>query len=306
MPLPRVHVVYTTVCMQVPYTLVRTNERLEFLMLPPQLTLGPLALRVHNIERMYAFYAQALQLKLLHQSSDDGSCMLGSETHPLLHLIPDPTAQPAPRAAGLYHVAYLYPTRAALATAIRHYTSLGLRIQGASDHGVSEAFYLADPEGNGIEMYADRPTAQWPRASDGSLAMVTDPIDVNSIMACPHEVADPVIGHMHVHVADLARAQAFYHNILGFDVLQRYGDQAEFVSAAGYHHHLGYNVWRGRNIPPAPANATGLMWWTINLHDAHAYVALKDRLQASNTSFEEHDDALWVRDGDGMVVRVVS
>lgn len=275
-------------------------------MLPPQLTLGPLALRVHNIERMYAFYAQALQLKLISQSSADGSCILGSDTQPLLHLIPDPTAQPAPRAAGLYHVAYLYPTRAALATAIRHYASLGLRIQGASDHGVSEAFYLADPEGNGIEMYADRPTAQWPRTSDGSLAMVTDPIDIDGIMACPTESAFPIIGHMHLHVGDLARAQAFYHTIIGFDLIQLYGGQAEFVSAGGYHHHLGYNVWRGRNIPPAPANATGLVWWTINLHDANAYVALKERLQRSSTAYDEHDDALWVRDGDGMHVRVVA
>ena len=275
-------------------------------MLPPQLTLGPLALRVHNIERMYAFYAQALQFKLLHQSSDDGSCMLGSDTQTLLHLIPDTTAQPAPRSAGLYHVAYLYPSRAALTTAIRHYTSLGLRIQGASDHGVSEAFYLADPEGNGIELYVDRPMAQWPRMSDGTLAMVTDPIDIDGIMACPVEVVAPVIGHMHLHVSDLARAQAFYHGVLGFDVMQRYGGQAEFVSAAGYHHHLGYNVWRGRNIPPAPANATGLMWWTINLHDAGAYMALKTRMQRSDTPYDEYDAALWVRDVDGIQVRIVA
>jgi catechol 2,3-dioxygenase len=276
------------------------------LMLPLHLTLGPLALRVHNIERMYAFYAQALQLKLLQQSSVDGSCMLGSETQPLLHLIPDTTAQPAPRSAGLYHVAFLYPSRAALASVVRHYTSLGLRIQGASDHGVSEAFYLADPEGNGIELYADRPMAQWPRTSDGTLAMVTDPIDIDGIMACPVEVAAPVIGHMHLHVSDLARAQAFYHGVLGFDVMQRYGGQAEFVSAAGYHHHLGYNVWRGRNIPPAPTNATGLMWWTINLHDADAYMALKTRITAAHIAYDEHDDALWVRDGDGIQIRIVA
>ena len=275
-------------------------------MLPSQLSLGPLALRVHNIERMYAFYTQALQFTLLSQSTADGSCILGTATQPLLHLIPDPSAQPAPRAAGLYHVAYLYPTRAALASAIRHYASIGLRIQGASDHGVSEAFYLADPEGNGIEMYVDRPRDAWPRSSDGTLAMVTDPIDIDGIMACPEEVAPPVIGHMHLHVGDLARAQAFYHTVIGFDVIQLYGGQAEFVSAAGYHHHLGYNVWRGRNIPPAPANATGLMWWTVNLHDATAYTAIKTRLTAANVAYDEHDDALWVRDGDGIQMRIVA
>jgi catechol 2,3-dioxygenase len=111
---------------------------------------------------------------------------------------------------------------------------------------------------------------------------------------------------MHLHVADLARAQTFYHNVIGFDVVQQYGGQAEFVSAAGYHHHLGYNVWRGRNIPPAPANATGLMWWTVNLHDADAYMALKTRITAANIAYTEHNDALWVRDGDGIQMRIVA
>jgi catechol 2,3-dioxygenase len=273
-------------------------------MLPAQLTLGPLALRVHNIERMYAFYTQALGMTLHAQSDADGSCLLGSEAAVLLHLIPDATAVPAPRNAGLYHVAYLYPTRAALATAIRTYVSTGLKLQGASDHGVSEALYLSDPEGNGIELYVDRPRSAWP-SQNGQLTMTTDPLDFPSLLAEPDDAQAPIVGHLHLHVADLAAARTFYVDVIGFDLMQQYGGQAEFVSAGGYHHHLGYNLWRGKNIVPAPDNATGLVWWTVNLPDIDAQNAVIARLVAAKHTHTVQAGVVWVRDSVGIQLRIV-
>lgn len=273
-------------------------------MLPAQLTLGPLALRVHNIERMYAFYTQALGMTLHAQSDDDGSCLLGSETQVLLHLIPDAIAVPAPRHAGLYHAAYLYPTRAALATAIRTYVSTGLKLQGASDHGVSEALYLSDPEGNGIELYVDRPRSAWP-TPNGQLTMTSEPLDFASLLAEPDDAQAPVVGHMHLHVADLAAARMFYVDVIGFDLMQQYGGQAEFVSVAGYHHQLGYNLWRGKNIVPAPDNATGLVWWTVNLPDTDVQNAVIARLVAAKHPHTVQAGVVWVRDSVGIQLRVV-
>ena len=273
-------------------------------MLPAQLTLGPLALRVHNIERMYAFYTQALGMTLHAQSDADGSCLLGSEAAVLLHLIPDATAVPAPRNAGLYHVAYLYPTRAALATAIRTYVSTGLKLQGASDHGVSEALYLSDPEGNGIELYVDRPRSAWP-SQNGQLTMTTDPLDFPSLLAEPDAAQAPIVGHLHLHVADLAAARTFYVDVIGFALVQQYGGQAEFVSAGGYHHHLGYNLWRGKNIAPAPDNATGLVWWTVNLPDIDAQNAVIARLVAAKHPHTVQAGVVWVRDSVGIQLRIV-
>jgi catechol 2,3-dioxygenase len=273
-------------------------------MLSDQMTLGPVALRVHNIEHMYAFYSQALGMRL-HDQLADGTCIVGSEHAPLVHLIPDAEARPAPRSAGLYHMALLYPNRAALAAQLAHYANLGLRLDGASDHGVSEALYLHDPEGNGIELYADRPQAEWP-ISNGQLAMVTDPLDLHALLHDAGELQAPIMGHVHLHVGDLDASRQFYVDTIGFELMQRYGHAAEFVSVAGYHHHLGYNIWRGKHAPPAPANATGLVWWQINLPNADSLTALQDRLRASAIQTRGDDQgALLVRDPAGNQVRIV-
>ena len=272
-------------------------------MLPAQTTLGPVALRVHNIEHMYAFYSQALGMRL-HDQLADGTCIVGSDDQALVHLIPDSTARPAPRSAGLYHLALLYPTRAALAAQLGLYATLGLRLDGASDHGVSEALYLHDPEGNGIELYADRPQAEWP-INNGQLAMVSDPIDLHAMLHDAGDLQAPIMGHVHLHVGDLDVARQFYVATLGFDLMQRYGHAAEFVSVAGYHHHLGYNIWRGKHAPPAPANATGLAWWQLTLPDVASLTAVQERVQAADVAVISADDAtILVRDPSGNQVRI--
>lgn len=273
-------------------------------MLPDQLTLGPVALRVHNVERMYAFYGQALGLRL-HDQLADGTCIVGTESEPLVHLIPDEQARPAPRAAGLYHFALLYPSRSALAAQLAHYAGLGLRLDGASDHGVSEALYLHDPEGNGIELYADRPVSAWP-VSNGELAMVSEALDLHALLHDAGELVAPRMGHLHLHVGDLDASRRFYVDTIGFALMQRYGHAAEFVSVAGYHHHLGYNIWRGKHAPPAPANATGLGWWQINVLQQSDVDAVAERLAtAGYVSVRDEAQALSVRDPAGNQLRIV-
>jgi catechol 2,3-dioxygenase len=191
-----------------------------------------------------------------------------------------------------------------LATAIRTYVSTGLKLQGASDHGVSEALYLSDPEGNGIELYVDRPRSAWP-IQNGQLTMTTDPLDFASLLAEPDDAHAPIVGHIHLHVADLAASRKFYGDVIGFALMQQYGGQAEFVSAGGYHHHLGYNLWRGKNIVPAPDNATGLVWWTVNLPDADAQTAVIARLVAAKHPHTVQAGVVWVRDSVGIQLRIV-
>ena len=273
-------------------------------MLPAQTTLGPIALRVHNIDRMYAFYTQALQFRL-HDKLDNGTVVMGADDEVLLYLIPDPDAKPEPRATGLYHIAYRYPSRAALGAILNHYVSLGLKLEGASDHGVSEALYLSDVEGNGIELYHDRPRDAWPKDTNGGLAMVTDRIDLQALLADAGDAELPVIGHVHMHVAKLGQSRTFYVDLLGFDLMQQFGLSAEFVSANGYHHHVGYNIWRGANIPAPTLHATGLVWWTLRLPTSVDVDAVAARLTAANYPFALEDAVLLVRDPAGNQVGIV-
>ncbi len=173
------------------------------------------------------------------------------------------------REPGLFHIAFLLPSRADLAAWVAHAQALGAPIEGASDHLVSEAIYLSDPEGNGIEVYADRPRAGWRKEGDG-VAMATLPLDGRGLMAELSAARDPWtfpaegrIGHVHLRVGDLAEAEAFYRGALGMDVMARYPG-AVFLSWGGYHHHLAVNVWRARGSGPRPARLAGLEEITLS------------------------------------------
>ncbi len=178
----------------------------------------------------------------------------------------------APRTAGLYHVAYLFPSRAALGAALSRIIAADYPLQGAADHIVSEALYLADPEGNGIELYVDRPRAEW-QWKGKQVAMATDPLDLRSLLeeakaswtggdALPKET---VIGHMHLQIGDLRQGEEFYNGVLGFDVTQRSYPGALFLSVGGYHHHIGLNTWGGRGIPPRREGEMGIASFRISV-----------------------------------------
>lgn len=253
--------------------------------LPATLRLGAVHLTATDLDRSVGFYQDSLGLRLHRR--EDPVAALGAGEDDLVVLHEEPGARPAGRHAGLYHFALLYPTRAELARAVQRLALTRTSISGASDHGVSEAIYLPDPDGNGIELYADRPPEAWPPAGQGErVGMFTRPLDVEGLLAAapdgpPESHAAPGLGmgHVHLHVGDIDAARDFYAGVLGFEPMTTYPG-ALFVAAGGYHHHVGLNTWRGEGIGPAPEGTVGLREWTIVL-DAGSLAEVRDRLAAA-------------------------
>ncbi len=261
--------------------------------LPDAAHIGGAHLRVIDLDRALAFYRDLLGFALVEQDGSTAALAPTAADAPILWLSEHPDAIRKPqRSIGLYHVAILLPSRAALGKMIRRLIESQYPLQGASDHLVSEALYLADPDGNGLEIYRDRPRSEWRMNGD------TEAMDMEGVLADADESAwmgiapGTVIGHIHLHVSDLAQADQFYSGLLGFDVVQRSYPGALFMSAGGYHHHLGTNTWAGRT--PPPANAVGLESFTVTIPDAAAWAQAIERTGANVT-----DDAAIARDIDG-------
>jgi catechol 2,3-dioxygenase len=265
--------------------------------------LGAVELTVTDLDRSVAFYQDAIGLRL-HRRADPVAAM-GTGGEDLVVLVEEQTARRAGRHAGLYHFALLMPSREELARALQRLATTRTPIDGASDHGISEAIYLPDPDGNGIELAADRPRASWP-----SLETLgrPDPLDVHGLLGTLGD-AEPVrhaapataVGHVHLHVNDIAAARRFYEDVVGFEPMTVMPN-AVFVSVAGYHHHLAFNTWRGAGIPgaPAPETVAGLRHWTVLVADAAELAAARGRLQAARVEVSERDGGLVVHDPAGM------
>jgi catechol 2,3-dioxygenase len=233
-------------------------------------TVGPVTLTVADATHQVAFYTERLGLAV--HGHDGAYVRLGAGGDDLLVLVEDRDAPPAPGTAGLFHFAVLVPSRPALALALARLVETRTPLQGASDHLVSEALYLADPEGNGIEIYRDRPREAWVREG-AQLKMTTDPLDVESLYrdgvdALPSWNGLPeatIIGHVHLRVAHIAPAEHFYCDELGMQLTARYGSRASFVSFHGYHHHVAFNTWGGVGAPLPPPGALGLREFALNV-----------------------------------------
>jgi catechol 2,3-dioxygenase len=228
--------------------------------LPGALRLGPVHLTVTDLDRSVGFYREALGLQT--HGRDETMAAMGAGGEDVLVLVEEPGAARAGRHAGLYHVALLYPSRAELAFAALRLAESRTPIQGASDHGTHEAIYLADPDGNGLELAADRPRELWPDLASQLLTGIR-PLDVEDLLGSvtgepPRRTgAGLAVGHLHLHVGGIGRALAFYRDVVGFAPTADL-PSAAFVAAGGYHHHLGLNVWRGRGVPPVPPGIVGL------------------------------------------------
>lgn len=270
---------------------------------------GPVALNAADAPALAGFYRDALGL---HERADDGTTIhLGTTDRDLVVLHHTPDAVPAPQAAGLFHVALLYPTRADLADAIVRAGQAGARLDGASDHLVSEAVYLRDPEGNGIELYRDRERDEWQTDEQGGVAMATLPLDLADVLrnasdqARPGVPADTIVGHIHLQTADVDASRAFYTDALGFDVMVDSYPGALFVATDGYHHHIGLNVWNSRGRVAVPG-ARGLRHATLLLADDEVRRRTIERLRTAEVPFDEDaDGALRVTDPAGVTLRLV-
>src|SRR4051812_37663907 len=275
--------------------------------LPPTLRLGAVHLTVTDLDRSIAFYQDALGLRVHRR--EDPIAALGAAEEDVVVLHENPSARPAGRHAGLYHYALLYPSREELARAALRLAASHTPVDGASDHGTHEAIYLPDPDGNGIELAADRPREAWPRPLD--YAAGPHPLDFPSLLATvageePSARVAPglAVGHVHLHVGDIARGVAFYRDVLGFEVMTLM-PSAAFVAAGGYHHHLGFNVWRGHNVPPVPADVVGLRHWTVVIDDAAQVAEVAARVRAAGLPHDAADGRLAVRDPWDIEVRFV-
>jgi catechol 2,3-dioxygenase len=282
--------------------------------LPADTSVGAVRLRVADLDASRAFYERVLGLSELDRAGE--ALALGPEGGPpLVELLaaPDAPRRPA-RSTGLFHLAILVPTRTDLARALVRVAGAGWRLTGASDHLVSEALYLDDPEGNGIEIYRDRPREQWPRER-AEVQMATLPLNLDSLVGELGEglrgpganemPAGTTIGHVHLQMSELAAAEAFYARALGFDVTVRSYPGALFVSAGGYHHHLGLNTWQSQGAPPPPDGALGLDRYELLLPSEAERDAAASRLadaaagRLAGAEPLDLDEGVLVRDPSG-------
>lgn len=270
----------------------------------PATEIGLLSLTVADLARSIAFYSQALGFEVLHHDASDAT--LGAAGTPLLLLTEQADATPWPHDrygyTGLYHFAILMPTRADLGRWLRHWLELGFPLPGQGDHLVSEALYLSDPDGNGIEIYQDRPREQWMRVN-GQIRMASDPVDIRGLLSDGDATGQPwtglptgtKLGHMHLQIGDVDLAEAFYHGVLGFDLIFRM-PSALFLSAGGYHHHIGMNIWHSKDAPSAPSGTAGLRFFTVVLPSEEALQSVLSRVSKAGVAYARSGDTVVLQD----------
>jgi len=245
----------------------------------PDAHMGLVELSVSDLDRSLAYWQDALGLRVL--SRENGTAELGADT-PLVRFVEEPGARPAHGFTGLFHVALLVPDRQSLGRFLAHTARERIPLTGLSDHAVSEAIYLRDPDYHGIEVYADRPREQW--EGQVSRTMTTIPLDTDSLLAGAGDdefegLPDgTVVGHVHLCIRDVDETIAFYRDRLGMGLTAHRGDQAAFLSAGGYHHHLGGNTWETRGAPPAPEGTARLLRFTIVVPDDEELARVAERI----------------------------
>lgn len=273
--------------------------------LSPQLVLGAPQLAVADLERALVFYRDLLGMQV--HSNDGQLAQLGTAKTVLVELVQQKQAiRPAHNTTGLFHVAFLFPSQRDLARTMIRLFQAGYRVGGASDHLVSQAFYLDDPDGNGIELYCDRPRSEWPM-NGKFVAMDTLPLDIEGFFSVLQSDKEPLgamaegtsVGHMHLRVSDITTARYFYTEVVGFDLMQANYPGAAFVAVNGYHHHLGMNEWQSRGASPAPANAVGLRFSRFSLPSQAELDALQQRLNEAKYPTEQQAGELYFSDPAG-------
>ena len=279
--------------------------------LPDETHVGRVRLQVSDLDRSLAYYRDVIGFRALEQSADRAVLGTEGDDRPLVELVERPGATTVPRRGriGLYHFAILLPDRAALGRFLAHLAQIGVRA-GMSDHFVSEAIYLQDPDNLGIEVYADRPRSAW-RHEGRQLAMATEPLDAQSVVEAGRGAPwtgmpkGTTIGHVHLHVGDIDAAAAFYHTALGLDKVVWSYPGALFLSAGGYHHHLGTNTW-AVGAPPAGENDARLLDWEIVVPRAEDADAAARSVEGAGYSVAREGNSWRLSDPWGTTLKLVA
>ena len=279
----------------------------------PGTTLGAVHLNISDMTKSLQFYQEVLGFQIHRRAND--IAYLGAGKDDILVLTERHGAVLPRFATGLYHFAVLVPSRLELARSLRQFVEMQYPLQGFADHLVSEAIYLADPDGNGIEVYRDRPRSEWYDAQ-GNIRMASDPLDIRGLLAELDGAtgewrgvdAATKLGHMHLQVSNVRAAQEFYTHIIGFDLIMRYGPSAAFVSAGGYHHHIGMNTWNSAGAPPPPPESVGLRYFVTRLPNLAELGKVLDRVHAAGIITEEQGEGVLVHDPSqiGMILTAPS
>ena len=273
----------------------------------PKTEIGTVRLAVKDLPGMKKFYRDMIGLAIINDNQQ--SVKLGVGDLPLVELISNPDGISHPNSTGLFHIAILLPNRPELGRWLKHFISIGYPLDGVGDHLVSEALYLSDPEGNGIEIYRDRPKETW-EYIDGQIQMGTKSVDLESLL----EQASPNIfsglpegtkmGHIHLQVNNVSKTAAFYQDILGFDLIAKMPG-AGFLSAGGYHHHIGMNTWRSMGGGIAPADSLGLVDYQIVLPSSSSQESIANKLSSHEINFSRQNGTLRVQDPAGIWIEFV-
>ncbi|WP_163103422.1 VOC family protein [Peribacillus alkalitolerans] len=264
---------------------------------------GQVNLKVENLDRSLAFYQEVIGFKVLEQAERSASLTADGKTVLLSIEQPKNVVPKQGRTTGLYHFALLLPKRFDLAKIVQHFMGIGLRF-GSSDHLVSEALYLSDPDGNGIEIYVDREPSEWDW-ENGEVEMAVDPLNFADLLSGGEQQkwkglpANTVMGHIHLHVSELKKTEEFYTKGLGFEVVNRYGSQALFISDGKYHHHIGLNTWNGVGAPTPSLSSVGLESFTLMLPNEETRNKIIEQLENIGASITEEFGSFITSDPSG-------
>lgn len=268
--------------------------------------IGRVALKVANLEKMTRFYQEVIGLQILSQNASQSTLGVGDMVLLELHKIQAPL--PVTPKTGLYHVALLLPSRKDLGNALRHYLQVDAPLIGASDHGYSEALYLNDPEGNGIEVYHDKPQSEWDIRADGEIVGVTLEMNAEAVVAAGDTTWDgfpigTMVGHVHLKVADLMQTEQFYTEVLGLSLKNNFGNQAKFFATGDYHHHIGSNIWLGKNVPAMTENDLGLDYFSFAVPNQAELDRLENHWKTQIDYTKDESGSLWVVDPNGITLK---
>ncbi len=280
--------------------------------LHPATHMGAATLAVADLARSVDFYTRVLGMKAFSRDAGAKTATVGVGGTPLFHLQEIPNARRQPQySTGLYHVAILVPSRPDLGRVILNMAREKYSLSGASDHFVSEALYLDDPDGNGLEIYRDRPRDEW-KWNGSEVVMGTNQLDIDGIIESVGDTESPfngmadgtMIGHMHLRVGDIPKAESFYVSLFGFDIVAKWRG-ALFISAGRYHHHLGLNTWHSQGAPRPPADSVGLRQYTIIVPDGDSRDQIVARLKGAGITSEPRDADVLVDDPWGNQIRLI-